>query len=335
MSATLEWFTAGPQTKTGTTVATCFTDLKSLIDAQSANADFAWEVSSSNLGSTPYYVTLKRKDGSAGRILVVCWTSAPAGNNANILDTAPSTNAVFIAWFPAGNVDTPSNLTASSGTVMGDDSNCVKCTYFSPFSSLYATSYQWAAASNDESLLLFTTAGGTSLTAYYLSWAGDIVVDAADNVYGGVLGGSNGGTTLPYNLLNSSGAGSGWQTGGISAGAVQSAAFLRSNYGQTNSVWGYPLPLAATGYTSQSNGGANDPTINSSTQNVYFTAVMLSALGGYTPKGMPLKLRQLAMGPLMSGLWPTWNSTGPVVQARGLNSFNVNMQGLWCLNFKI
>ncbi len=97
MSATLTWKYNGPSgALTGSTLATFMTDLKALVDSVSANPDYSWEVCSSSLVSTPFYVTLRRKDLSAGRVLVVGWGSAPAGNNAAILQTAPTANQVYI-----------------------------------------------------------------------------------------------------------------------------------------------------------------------------------------------------------------------------------------------
>lgn len=126
MSATLTWHASGPATKTGTTQAAFMTDIAAMVSANSGDSNFKWQVASSNDSSAPYYVVLKRKDASAGRVLFVAWTSTPAGFNTAILDQNPSTTAFYVAYFPAGNVDTPSNLTASSGTILGDDTGAVK-----------------------------------------------------------------------------------------------------------------------------------------------------------------------------------------------------------------
>lgn len=142
MSATLTWYNSGLGTKTGTTVAALINDIVSLVNSYSGDANFSWQVASSSTAASPNYVVLKRKDGSAGRILLVIWTSAPAGNNAAILDQAPSSNSLYGAWFPSGNVDTPSNLTASSGTILGNDSGCTKVWAPMVVGAVYAASFQ-------------------------------------------------------------------------------------------------------------------------------------------------------------------------------------------------
>ena len=90
-------------------------------------------------GQQPELHRAQAQGRQRGPILLAVWTSAPAGNNAAILDGAPSSNPVYCAWFPSGNVDTPSNLTASSGTIMGDDSNCVKVSAALAVATIYAT----------------------------------------------------------------------------------------------------------------------------------------------------------------------------------------------------
>ena len=92
---------------------------------------------------------MKRKDGSAGRILIVIWTVAPGGNNAAILDTTPGVNVPYIAWFPSGNVDTPSNLLAASGTILGNDANCVKVASLGGIGTIYGCFYQISGCFQD------------------------------------------------------------------------------------------------------------------------------------------------------------------------------------------
>lgn len=326
MSSTLTWAKAGPQTKTGTAVGDCFTDLKSLIDSKSGDASFPWEVSASNLASTPYYVALKPKSGANGRILVVCWTSAPAGNNAAILDTAPTSNVVFVAWFPNGNVNTPSNLTAASGTIFGDDTDCVKVCPISTIATMYAANFQWSWFANAEGCL-FQTGVTTSGSAYYGAAAGKILVDGADNEYGGVASLSYASattitesTTYPTTLIN----------------AGSNTATVRTNYGGTpNRVGGCAWRPSVAGMLTQSWGSVSDPTVNTTLNLLWLFAIPVLFYGS-TKLGPALKLRQMALGPPSTSSFTNISITGPTVVALGTNpSTTSNAANLYLTQFKI
>ena len=324
MSAILSWASSGLGAKTGTAIGNLFADMVTLITSKSGDATFKWQVASSNTGSTPYQITLKPKAGGAGRILLVAWSSAPAGNNSAILDVAPSTSNLYGAFFPAGNVDTPSNLTASSGTVMGDDTGAVKVWAAMPISTIYGASIQPFYFDSDEAVA-FGFQNPASGTAYFAA-AGAIVVDDADNAYSAVASFANN---------SASGYGSslglmGWSSSATTAGSATPC--VRTNYGAANRVYFHGLvPLGTWGATAP---GPTDILTDTTNSDAWFYPLPL--LGQAKGGGFALKWRQIGMGPGTSGPLTPYNSTGPVVAARQFNAATAGGNGYpWLTNFKI
>jgi hypothetical protein len=329
MSATLTWASSGLATKTGTTAAACFSDLKDEIDSHSADAEFFWEVVGSELATTPYYLNLGRKDASAGRISIICWTSAPAGNNSAILGTAPATNQLFIAWFPDGTGTTLSNLTASSGTINGDDTDCVKVSASATFSSMYGANFQWFYFDSAEGVV-FGTQNPAATSIYWLG-AGDLVVDAADTAYGCTFGT---GTSGSVNQVFGTTALWPWSAANTLAG-TSSNQNLRTNYGSADRQ--YYQPCSSYGaWTTQTAGSANDILVDGTNTYAYFFPQPLVASqvkGG----GFPLKLRQICGGPTTPSAFYTYSTTGPVAQATQFCAATSGSTGgaPWMVNFKI
>lgn len=325
MSATLTWFNSGLGTKTGTTPILWLTDLKTLIDSKAGDSDFKWEVAGSNLAGTPYYLLLRRKDLSAGRILIVYYSGAPAGVNSAIFDTTPATTAVHIAWFPNGTANTASNLTAASGTIAGDDTNCVKASGLA-HGTVYATGLQPYYFENNEGIV-FMTGSPSSSTGYWMG-AGDLVVDGADTAYGCTF------SSVQALALFGSNSGTGsfdWLNTASLSGAANSC--LKSNYGATNRCF-YSAFKPSGAWATQTIGSTDilTDTANSKAWWVPFYLVATAVKGG----GFPIKLRQIALGPTNSGSFGTYQTTGPVVQARYAISGSGGGNGApWFTNFKI
>ncbi len=323
MSATLTWASSGTGAKTGTAIGNLFADLVTLITSKAGDSSFYWQVASSNTGSTPYQITLKRKDGSAGRILLVAWSSAPAGNNSAILDGAPSTNNLYGAYFPAGNVDTPSNLTASSGTIMGNDTGAVKVWAAMTIATIYAASLvPYYFDSQEAMVFCFQNPANTSA---YLAAAGAILVDGSDNAYDGVLSfaanNSNlGSTTSPL----------AWSSATVLANSATTC--VRTNYGSNNRV--YFGAWSPSGPWANSAVSSTDIMTITGSNLAYFAPYQL--LGQTKGEGFVLKLRQMALGPGSVGALTVYNTTGPVVQARQVNAATIGAIGaMWLTNFKL
>jgi len=326
MSATLTWFNSGFGTKTGTTNATLITDMVTLVDSKLADANFAWRTASSSTVG-PMYIVLKRKDGSAGRILVVIWVTAPAGNNAAILDTAPTTSCLYLAYFPAGNVDTPSNLTAASGTIMGDDTGAVKCGPALATSTIYTTNFQGNYFDSQEAVI-FNFQNPANATSYGQG-AGYLVVDGADNAYPAVYGGNSTQGWSYFATFNGTYMAP-WTSSAIPAGSSTGSA--RTNYGSNNRVY-FSAWQPSANWANQAI-SATDILTDTANNKVWFIPVQL--LGQIKGEGFVLKLRQIAFGPATTGPFVAYQTSGPVVQARQLNGSNIGGAGMpWLTNFKL
>lgn len=322
MSSVLTWRRTST-TKTGTTVSAFITDLVAAVNAVSGNADYKWQVASSDTAGNPNYVVLKRKDGSAGRILIVVWTSTPAGNNAAILDTTPSTSNGYVAWFPSGNVDTPSNLNAASGTIMGSDTNAVKVTCFGTISSFYTTNFTINVWDSEEAC--WFTSQWTGSTTGYMFAAGKIFVDASDNEQDGTFAAaltdltSWGGTAPQPAYTNTT----------VPAGSTTQHCF-RTNKGAANRV--YFRSYAATGWNTEAL--ATNPMLDSTNSRAYFEPIPLVCQTRGV--GIDLKIRQLALGPPTNNSYVAYNSATLTPAARAAQSNSGGGTGHpWFLNFKI
>jgi hypothetical protein len=324
MSTLLTWHRT-TAAKTATTIAGLLNDIDSAITAQSANADFKWEVASKNTAATPFYLVLKRKDASAGRILIAHWSSAPAGVNTAIFDVTPSTTNVFIAWFPSGNVDTPSNLTAASGTILGDDTNCTKVVTMGVLTTIYAASFQPYVWDSTEAVWI-TLTNPASGSTIYAGGAGKIWVDKDDNEFDGVWGSGS-------DNFHSFGAVSPpttWQAAAFNAGSTVGGG--RSHKGANNRAYftAYGRPGAWGDTTSFTDTVMHD----GGTSKVYFDAILF--LPQTKGVGPDLKFRQLAVGPPTAAAFSIYNTASLTPAAISSQSNATAAAGEpWFTNFKV
>lgn len=324
MSATLTWASSGAATKTGTTINTLLDDLDTLITSKAGDATFFWQKASKSSAATPFYLTLKPKDGSAGRILLLCYTSAPANSNAAIFDAAATTNVLYGAYFPAGNVDTPSNLTAASGTIMGNDTGAVKVWASLAIAAIYAASVQVYYFDSAEAML-FCFQNPATITSQFAG-AGNLLVDASDNAYSAVF--SLGSSTMSN--WGSQTAVLAHSVASISAGA--SSACVRTNYGASNRV--YFQAWIPSGTWASVVVSSTDILTDTTNAKAWFVPVQL--LGQTKGEGFVLKFRQFGLGPGTTGPLVPYNTTGPVVAARQSNLSTTGGTGFpWLTNFKI
>lgn len=324
MSATLTWYNSGLGTKTGITNAALIDDLVALFNSKSGDANFSWQVASSNSATSPNYIVLKRKSGAAGRILLLNYTSAPGSQPANLFDSAPTVNNLYGAYFPAGNVDTPSNLTASSGTVLGSDTGATKVWAAMVVSTIYGASIQPYYFDSAEAI--YFGFQNPALAQSYLAAAGFIVVDQADQEYAAVMSFGSasaanfGGSTPPM----------AWAAAKPAAGSA--TAVLRTNYGSTDRV--YFQAWAPNGAWTTQPVGSTDLLSDTTISRAYYLPFHL--LGQIKGEGFVLKLRQIAIGPQTTGPFTPYNTTGPVVAARQFNAATAGGNGYaWLTNFKV
>lgn len=326
MSSTLTWNFSGLGSKTGTTAAAMLTDFKAVFDSKNADGTFLWTVAASELVTSPLYINLKRKDGSVGRILIVIWTSAPAGNNSAILEGAPTNALGFACYFPNGNVNTPSNLTASSGTIMGDDTGVIKATSFGSFGTTYSSNIVPFYA--ECSAGIFFGVGTPAASTIYGTAVGEFLVDAADNAYAGILNFTGNSTTL----TQFGAAIMPWSTGDITAGGNSSSSYVRTNYGAADRL--YFFAYTPSGNWPSASVSSTDILTDVSNGKAWFAAPIL--LGQTKGEGMVLKLRQICYGPGTQGPFQPYFNSGPTVVARQFCCQTTGYTGLpWLTNFKV
>lgn len=322
MANTLTWAVAGPYTQSGTTIGALVTDMKALVDSKAGDATFLWQHAGSNLGSSPYYVLLKPKSGAAGRMLFVQYSSAPAGNNSAIFEQAPATSYMFSIYFPNGNTDTASNLTAASGAICGNDTGCnkaVACNF------AYGTGNRLFMAQAEDAVYFWT---GTTSTGNMFFGAGNLVVDGSDNAVVAGFGLSNSSMGSYGNATTI--LASGWSSTIAPAGQGASCGPIRlSDSKQYFQAYG---PLGGWAALAPS---ATDILSDTATNKAWFVPIQL--IGQTKGEGLKYKFRQLTLGPgVVSGPNPVYNTTGPVVQAIHINPTTAAMNGgLWFTNFKV
>ncbi len=327
MSATLTWKSSGLGVKTGTARDNWFDDLNTLVGSFGSDSTYRWQVASFSLAGNPRYLVLKRKDGSAGRILLIGYTSAPAGANTTLFDVAAGsilTTAPYIAWFPNGNVDTPSNLTASSGTILGSDTGAVKVGAAHVYTTSYAALFQHYYFESQEGIWFFNQ--NPAAVAAYAVAAGDLVVDSSDVAYGCTIAFSgntlsNWGTStsvIPFTIT------------ALSAGFSGPA--VRTNHGASNRI--YYHAYAPSGTWASVAVSSTDILTDAPNNKAWFVPVeLLSATKG---EGFVLKHRQAAFGPGTVGPLSVYNTTGPVVAAINCSAATAGGVGYpWLTNFKI
>lgn len=329
MSATLTWRRAGPATKTGTTFATMIDDIVSAVNSVSGDADYKWQVASSS-NTSPFYVVLKRKNGSAGRVLLFGYSSVPGTPHTTLFEASSLSgfnNYCWVAYFPNGNADSPSNLTAGSGTILGNDTNAVKVSGYALSTTIYGANIVPHFFDSEEACAIMLNNPGVSTTYGWL--VGDIYVDANDDAHPGVysveaaasfhnLGGGTGPALI------------------VPAGTAQLAGTLaggwgNSNHGATGRKWW--IAFRPCGFADQGT-LSNDPLQNAATSKAYFIPMQL--VSNVKGVGFPIKLRQFAWGPQVNTQYATFNEVGPVVAARALHLSTQTPGGYpWFTNFKI
>ncbi len=326
MSATLTWASSGNCTKTGTANANFLDDLDTLITAQAGNAAFFWQKAGKQSVTTPLYLLLSRKDGSVGRIAIIIWSSSPAANNAAILDTTPGTSLPYIAWFPAGNANTLSNLASASGTICGDDTNAVKVCPFQSIGTSYGASFVTFYMDSAEGMVF--GAANPGAVATYIMGAGKLAIDSSDVVYDCTFG--SGGQSAATWGSNSTGTFP-WSVTAILAGTSNTAQ-IRVNYGTNNKLY-FNAWLPSGVWASQAV-GSSDILTDTSVTKVWFVPTQL--LGQTKGEGFALKFRQFGYGPGTTGPLTVYNTTGPVVAARQFcNSTTGNNGSPWFTQFKL
>ncbi len=327
MSTTLTWASSGNGVKTGIAAANLLDDLDTLITSFSGNAAFSWQKAGKQSVTTPLYLLLSRKDGSAGRIAIIIFTTAPTNIQPVLFDQLCPINNVFIAWFPNGTGTTLSNLNATSGTVCGNDTSAVKVAPMGVVSTTYAASYvPFYFDSYD--CMWFGFGNPAAATLYGLA-AGLLVEDVAGTAYDSVFGVGNG-------TMNSWGSNStapiGWSAAAANAGAATPGC-VRAHYAGSNKPY-FNAWLPVGSWATQAHSTATDILSDDANSKVWFAPTAL--LGQTKGEGVVLKFRQIGYGTGETSAFFTYSTTGPVVQAIQFCNTTAGGNGMaWMTNFKI
>lgn len=128
MAATVTWSASNGESNLQSTFAATNQGAIQLMNeyftALAAFGDFPWQVCSFEGTTAPWFVTLKRKDGSPGRIIFVAVSSAPGTTyNPQFGTYAWPAASIRAAYFRDATSDTPSNILATSGDVFTNPTN--------------------------------------------------------------------------------------------------------------------------------------------------------------------------------------------------------------------
>lgn len=328
-AAVMTWASSGLGAKTGTTNQAFLDDLDTLITSKAADPTFFWEKAGKQSATTPRYLLLRRKDLSVGRIAIIIWDSAPAGNNAAILDGIPLANGVQVAYFPAGNVNVLSNLAAASGAVCGDDTGAVKCSSPGTVTTVYTTSFQHFYFDHAEGMVFCTQNPAAANT--FAFGGGAHLVDGSDNAYDCTFGSSgsqrwdnfSAQNTQPFIYTSTA----------VPAGTNPTGGSIRTNYGSANRV--YFHAWVASGTWMGIAQGATDIMSDAANDDYWYIPPQLisPAVKG---EGPVLKWRQIAHGPASTSALKAYAISGPVVKARQCTTFTTGSNTApWMVNFKV
>ena len=283
MAALVTWQQVGPPTKTGDGVAPFYTDLNTMFTSKASDVNFLWEVASYNDAATPYYLVLKRKDASVGRLLFVTWTSTPAGANSTLCVSGnPSNNLFYCTWFPNGNTDTPSNLTSASGTVMGNDTDALYMAHGLP-AAAYNSTYSIQAFAHAGGVMVLMGQTGTT----YVMGGGQVVVDQADVAYDCCFSSGNGNVSdfwdgFPFNSSS--------ETTDATWGMI------RANYGANNRMFFHPWSFSGNWHTDTNLQDTTNVMYDWNQSKLWWSAFPLMA--NIKGANWTLKWRQMAYGPV-------------------------------------
>ena len=271
-----------------------------------AFGDFPWEVCSFEGTTAPWFVTLKRKNGTPGRIIFIGVSVAPNTTyNPQLGNLSWSPVSVRAAFFPLATSDIPANILATSGDVFtnpGGGSGLGPGTAMTTGSNLLGCS-----ACEDGIFLRYGTASNTT-TAFIV---GDLLEDDAGNQEpisiaasaGDLAGGMSSPSTSPTVTI----------TGGFT---LRSGSTVHFGAG-----WTAPTGLPA--YL-RDNGAKLS----------WFLPRSLCCYSLPLGQAMKYKLRQIAHGPTPLAANEALTDTGAVLKAVS-TAPNTNPGLPWLTNFKV
>lgn len=306
-TATLTWSgshgDSNPQSTFAATNQGAIQLLNQYFTALAAFSDFPWQVCSFEGTTAPWYVTLKRKTGSAGRIVFIAVTSAPGSTYNPQLGTF-AWNAVGVrsAFFPNATSDTPANILSATGDVFTNPSGY---SGLSPNIALTTGANLFGCWACEDGIFLRY---GTSSSTSNIIIVGDLLEDNAGSQSAIAIANTSGSMEfVPSSTPNST------SMGGL---AILSGSSIHFGAGWTPPA-GYGAYLRDSGPKS-----------------AWFLPRGFASFQLPLGEMMKYKLRQIAYGPTPLAAYETLTDTGSVLKA--ISTFPAATTGYpWLTNFKV
>lgn len=307
-TATLTWSAhhgdSNLQSTFGATNQSAIQLLNQYLTALALFADFPWTVCSFEGTTAPWFVTLKRKDLSPGRIVFIGVTTAPGTTyNPQLGNLNWNTTGIRAAFFPSATSDTPANILSLSGDVF---TNPGSCRGLGPTTPMITGANLLTAHANEDMLWVRY---GTATTTTDVFIVGDTLEDDAGNkdsasfsFSGGVLDGVTPTTSIAA----------------ATRGGIALFSGISTHFGS-----GYSIPSNLSTYQ-RDNG----------TKQSWFYPRVVCNVGLPLGQAMKYKLRQIAFGPIPLAGYETLTDTGAVLKA--ISTYPLATLGYaWLTNFKV
>lgn len=267
-------------------------------------SDFPWEICSYEGTTAPWYVTLKRKTGAAGRIIFIAVTSAPGTTyNPQLGSYTWNLTGVRAGFFPLATSDTPANILSTSGDVFTNPSGG---SGLGPnLAMTTGTNYLGGFACEDGLFLRY----GPSATTAQAFIVGDLLEDHA-------------GAQAPVSLMVTNGSLDGINP--FSAASVSTPGGFTLQSGVTI--------YFGTGFSAPSSIGTYLRDLGP--KESWFLPRSLCSSGLPLGQSMKYKLRQIAYGPTPIASYEQLTDTGAVLKA--ISTYPAATTGFpWLTNFKV
>ena len=280
--------------------------LNQYFTALAAFSDFPWQVCSYEGTTSPWFVTLKRKNGNPGRIMFVATTTAPGSTfNPQLGSLSWTPVGVRAAFFPSATSDTPANILSTSGDVFTDPSGGCG---LGPTTAMTTGAYSFRCwACEDGVFLRYGSASATGAIVF----VGDLLEDHLGN-------------QAPISWMTSS-----------SNGAMDS--IIPSTSPTSGTTGGFSMLSGTTihygvGWTAPSS--IQTYLRDLGPKSAWFHPRSLCSYSLPLGESMKYKLRQIAYGPTPLSAYESLTDTGAVIKAVSVH-YTSAVGFPWLTNFKV
>lgn len=307
-TATMTWhgpYTSAPAAA-GSTPAEFFADIYDALVVATADAAFPWEICSYDNVDPLQHVCLKRKDASAGRIIILYHNASITLNAQLHAGVGAVASGIRIAYVPGATSDVPANLN-SSGDVFASGSMFPNAP-FSGYLAANAGGFTYVYGCEGGIVFQQRQATGVANSVY---GAGDLVVDPSD-------------AAAPISfVLNSTNQAAVSSTAPPTAYSSGTLGYLQKPnlatvyyFGSGQVLSNYPAGLR-----------------DNSIKKAWFPVANLCSYQMPAPDWCKYSLRQITMGIVPLAADEVLYTTGPVAKAMSLAGNTTPV--VWLLNFKL